>query len=384
MVSGTRATTAGGSNGRVCSAVGTPVQVNTGPVRGVRSQYGLRRQRIGRDRHLPLLGPASAPRGRSARSGLPPGLGRRRRGRRGPAGRHDAACWRRRVTGVPSGWKTLTFTFSVSPAEATSRSASASTTIPDARTQRVLELGDLDREQEIGLRPGAGRRRQGRRPRSAPLARQPGRAPAPARASPARARCRRSPAPAPRPRPSPPARARARPSAARRGPARPTSDVSMPSKTLRSLGRRCRRDRRRGVAAPVRSVTRSRLEVLAPRDFDDAHLLRLVLAAPLHRDLAEAAAEHRIQRPGRQPQGRRRRIGPEAVADVELAGLPRAQAFGDLLGVLRRIGSRGEGQRRELAGELVLAVPVGRRPAPAVQDRRAAGSGGWREPCRRR
>jgi hypothetical protein len=40
IVSGTRATSSGRSNGRVCSDVGTPVQVNTGPVRGVRSQYG--------------------------------------------------------------------------------------------------------------------------------------------------------------------------------------------------------------------------------------------------------------------------------------------------------------------------------------------------------
>jgi hypothetical protein len=38
MVSGTRATTSGGSNGFDWSAPATPVQVKTGPVRGVRSQ----------------------------------------------------------------------------------------------------------------------------------------------------------------------------------------------------------------------------------------------------------------------------------------------------------------------------------------------------------
>jgi hypothetical protein len=45
---------------------------------------------------------------------------------------------------------------------------------------------------------------------------------------------------------------------------------------------------------------------------------------------------------------------------VELPCLPRAQTFRKLLGVLRRFGGCREGQRRELAGELVLAVPVRR------------------------
>ena len=160
MVSGTRATTGGGSNGSVCSAVGTPVQVNTGPVRGVRSQYGCDRQRIGRDRHLPRLGPRRLLAEEAREGAAARGVGLRWRRRRGPsrgdderagAGRDGRPVRLEHVDvhpqGVPGG----------------SDLAIGERVHDDPRRphQRVLELCDLQREQEIGLGLGVGRCRQG-------------------------------------------------------------------------------------------------------------------------------------------------------------------------------------------------------------------------------
>src|SRR3954469_3423792 len=133
MVSGARATTAGGSKGSVCTAGGTPVQVNTGPVRGVRSQYGS----VDRASAATVTWNSSVRVGSSRKNraiGLPPLAGS---GGGAGAAVHPSGTTivlAPAVTGDPSAWNTLTFTFSVSPADATSRSASASTTVPDART----------------------------------------------------------------------------------------------------------------------------------------------------------------------------------------------------------------------------------------------------------
>ena len=48
-----------------------------------------------------------------------------------------------------------------------------------------------------------------------------------------------------------------------------------------------------------------------------------------------------------------------ATRAIQLPRLPRAKPFGDLLGILRRIGRRLERQRREVSSKLMLTVPVG-------------------------
>ncbi len=97
-----------------------------------------------------------------------------------------------------------------------------------------------------------------------------------------------------------------------------------------------------------------------------SHPLRLVLAAPLHRDFEVGAAEQRLPVARLDREHRPlHRAGAEATLDVELPRLPGPQPLGDLLGELRGVAGVAVGERRNLTGHLVLAVAVGRRPAEA-------------------
>ena len=280
---------AGGSNGTVCSAVGTSVQVKTGPVRGVRSQYRLGRQRVGRDRHLPRIGPARL----LAEEAREAGRSLRRRGRRnGPSGGRDERA------GAGDDGRPIRLEHVDVDLE---RVAGGSDLAVGERVhddsgrphERVLELGDLDREKEIGLRFGVGRRRQ-----------RGGRGPRRSRGSQAACehrhqldRCAHD------------VGARQR---LRRGPVHRRQLGGQGA--LRQPGQGGEADERRVDAVEHAAVGGGRagsgggggpgqvphqIEVGCPRaaDFDAPHLLRLVLAAPFRGDLAEAAAEQRIHVP---------------------------------------------------------------------------------------
>ena len=116
--------------------------------------------------------------------------------------------------------------------------------------------------------------------------------------------------------------------------------------------------------------------LLRPARLGHAHLLRLVLAAAFGRDLEVAAAEHRVERAGLDPRRSARcRGGPETHAAIQLQRLPGTEAFLQLLGELRGVGSRLERERCEIARQLVLPVTVGLGAAePRVDDERPVGA----------
>jgi hypothetical protein len=92
-----------------------------------------------------------------------------------------------------------------------------------------------------------------------------------------------------------------------------------------------------------------------------------VLAAALHRELEERAAEERIEATGAHAQRVARRPAaspPEPVGHVVLRGRPSLDAELELLRKAPRIAGGVEGLAGDDARGLVLSVPVARRAAP--------------------
>ena len=99
--------------------------------------------------------------------------------------------------------------------------------------------------------------------------------------------------------------------------------------------------------------------------FDRPLILRLVLAAALEGDLGVGPAERGIEDAGLHLQRGWRLVERPAI---QLPGLPRSKAFLKLFGELGRIGSRLERERRQVSGELMMAMTVSRRAAPSRID----------------
>ena len=104
---------------------------------------------------------------------------------------------------------------------------------------------------------------------------------------------------------------------------------------------------------------------MTPAQLQHPHLLRLVLTAALHRDLEVAAAQRRVVAAGVDLEWIVDTRVAERLTLVKLLRLPRRKPVWDLLGKPRGIGRRIERQRRDVAGELVLTVLVGRRAGEA-------------------
>ncbi len=106
--------------------------------------------------------------------------------------------------------------------------------------------------------------------------------------------------------------------------------------------------------------------LLPAAQFQRAHLLRLLLAAAVHADLEEAPARDRVILAG--IDNEKVSAAGAALGDIKFFCLPGQQARFYLLGKLFGIGRGTKRDRRQVAGELVMPVPVRRRAVPARHD----------------
>src|SRR5258708_2878594 len=95
--------------------------------------------------------------------------------------------------------------------------------------------------------------------------------------------------------------------------------------------------------------------------FDRSLFLRLMLTATLESNLVIGASEQVIVAACLHGKGWFVVwVVHEAFADVKLTCLPGSQALRDLFGKLCRIGGGVKGNRRQVAGKLVMSMPVRR------------------------